>query len=208
MQQRRAHHLQDRRDRAGGSRPAARLRQQPASPIRASTFSVGACGTASVVPATSCPDCAMNSRSTSPPVASFRSNAMPRRPFASPSARASRPRRRWSSPTSRGRPRISAIAASISRAHVAIGRHHAGPAQRQVLPRPGVVVVIADEPRQARRQRPGVARRPQPHVGRVEHALRGRRGHRRDQPLRQPRKVLARRQRLFAVRLLGRRPAS
>ena len=64
-------------------------------------------------------------------------------------------------------------------------------------------MVIADETRQAGRQRPGIAGRPQPHVGLVEHALGGRRGDRRDQPLRQPGKVLARRQRLFAVRLLG-----
>ena len=181
----------------------------PVSPIRASTSAVGACGTASVAPATSCADCAMNSRSTSPPGASFRSNGCrggrslrhQRSRIETTSsmvfARIARPRR--GSPRSPHRPGSpSPSSATTTRARLS-----ARCSQVQALS-----LVIADEGRQARRQRPGIAGRPQPHVGLVEHALGGRRGHRRHQPLRQPREVVARRQRLLAVGLLRARRRS
>ena len=87
--------------------------------------------------------------------------------------------------------------ARISSASPAIG---AAARHRHVLPGPRLVQLIVLEGLDMRRERPGPAGRPQPQVDRVGDPLRGRRGERRDQPLRQPRVVLRRRQRPRAVR--------
>ena len=77
--------------------------------------------------------------------------------------------------------------------------------QRHVLPGPGLVLLIAREAVDLGGERPGAARGPQPHVDLVEHAVVGLRGERADQPLRQPREILAavERARAVGLRVLG-----
>ena len=84
-----------------------------------------------------------------------------------------------------------------------IGQHDAGPAQRQTFPGPGIVAMVGKEAGERGGKRSRIARGAQAHIGLVEHAFRRRRAHRRDQPLRQPNEVLARGERLLAVRILA-----
>ena len=72
-----------------------------------------------------------------------------------------------------------------------------------MLPGPGLPGLVALEGREAGGERAGIAGGPQPHVGVVQHALRGRRRHRRDEPLRQAGEILRGRQRPLARRVLG-----
>ena len=78
-------------------------------------------------------------------------------------------------------------------------RNHPRPRQRHVLPGPGFAFLVVGKGIDPRRQRPGAARRPQPHVDVIEHAVIGPRRERRDQPLGEPRKILRAVQRPFAV---------
>ena len=63
------------------------------------------------------------------------------------------------------------------------------PGQRHMLPGPRRFALILGKGGKARRDRPGFARRPQPHVDRIEAAFRGRRGDRRYQALAEPRVI-------------------
>jgi hypothetical protein len=111
----------------------------------------------------------------SPPLASFRSNG-----WRGGRSRAIRSRIATTSsmvlPASRGRDRISSIAAATRRraASAATTRARLSARCSQVQ---ALLVVIGDEAGEARRQRAGIAGWPQAHVGFVEHALGGRRGH-------------------------------
>ena len=78
-------------------------------------------------------------------------------------------------------------------------RDHARARQRHVLPGPGLAFLIVGEGIDPRGQRPGAARRAQPHVDVVEHAVIGPRREGADQPLGQPRKILRAVQRSLAV---------
>ena len=89
-----------------------------------------------------------------------------------------------------GRRAIAARPRAASVASPAIG---ARPGQRHVLPGPGLLALVLGEGREAGGDRPGIARRPQPHVDLVEVALGGRRGERGDQALAQPRVIGRRR---------------
>ena len=68
-----------------------------------------------------------------------------------------------------------------------------------MLPGPGFAFLVVGKGIDPRRQRPGAARRAQPHVDVIEHAVIGPRGERRDQPLGQPREILRAVQRSLAV---------
>ncbi len=71
--------------------------------------------------------------------------------------------------------------------------------ERHVLPCPGRVAAIADEPLAVRGDRPFGARGAEPHVDFIEAALAGERGHRVDEPVAEPRVIERRRQWAFAV---------
>ncbi len=82
---------------------------------------------------------------------------------------------------------------------VGIRLDEAGAGERQMLPGPGVLFLVKAEGAQARRQGTRIAGGPKPHVGVIEHAFRGRRGYRRDEPLGEAREILRRGQRPFAI---------
>ena len=79
------------------------------------------------------------------------------------------------------------------------GRDHPRPRQRHVLPGPGLVLLILRKGIDVRRQRPGTARRAQPHVDVVQHAVIGARGEGADQALGEAREVMRALQRALAV---------
>src|SRR5262249_35134203 len=72
--------------------------------------------------------------------------------------------------------------------------------ERQVLPGPGFVLLVAREALELGGEWPGAAGRAQPHVDLVEQPVIGRRSERADQALRQPREVLSAVKRPRAVR--------
>ena len=92
--------------------------------------------------------------------------------------------------------RARSTRARISSASPAIG---AAARHRHVLPGPRLVQLIVLERLDMRGERPRPAGRPQPEVDLVGDALRGRRGKRRDEPLRQPGVVLRGGERPLAV---------
>ena len=78
-------------------------------------------------------------------------------------------------------------------------RHDAPARERHVLPGPGLAFLIAVEAVDLRRQRTGTARRPQPHIDLIEHAVIGLHGQRADQALGQPGEILRAVERPLAV---------
>ena len=83
-------------------------------------------------------------------------------------------------------------------------RDHPRAGQRHVLPGPGLALLIFGEGIDARGHRPGPARRTQPHVDVVEHAVIGPRREGADQPLGEAREILraVQRSRAVGIRML------
>ena len=144
----------------------------------------------------------MNSRSISPPGTSFRSHGSRGGFSFSSSARISAASAIDLGAVARqGEDRVDLGVDLPGERRVA--GNHAGARQRHVLPGPGLVALVLAEGLEMGGDRPLVAGRAQPEVELVEHALGGRRRDRRDQPLRQPREIVRRRERLCAVGLVG-----
>ena len=187
--------------------PAAAPRRPPAgsTPSRAafsSTRAVEVSRMSGIAAAcTSCRYCAMNSISTRPPAAYLRSQrsaspfslAIARAHLDDVAARSAR-RRACGSSTSR-------IDRLDPRRETRRRRDHARARQRHVLPGPGLALLIAGKAVDLRRQRAGTARRPQPHVDLVEHAVIGLRRQRADQPLGEAGEILRAVERPLAVRI-------
>ena len=77
---------------------------------------------------------------------------------------------------------------------------HARARERHVLPGPGLGLLVARETADLGGERPGAARRAQPHIDVVERAVIGLRGQRIDQPLGQAGEILRAVERTLAVR--------
>ncbi len=124
----------------------------------------------------------MKSISTMPPAAYFRSQTSSS-PFSSAIARRMSATSVATPAASRGRVSTSRMMRLDPGAKRRRRRNHPRPGQRHVLPGPGLALLVFGEGVEARGHRTRAARRTQPHVDLVQHAVIGPRRECADQPL-------------------------